>query len=274
MNGESGPRGLEATTALAGEDGTYSAVLSGDWEIWGPNGGYLAAIALRAAGRVAEIPRPVSFYCHFLSSPAFAAVELAVETRKRGRRAESIAVEMTQEGRPVLSALVRTAADGEGHEHQEAPPPAVAPVEDSEPIRRVKDGKPLFPYWGNFSCRRAGLAAGGEEEPEGRAAIREWVRFEPAPSFADPFLEAARPLILLDTYGWPAAWQRYGEKTRVAPNLDTAAWFHHAEPASEWLLIEEQCHTAGGGLLGVAGRVWSQSGRLLASGGAQLKTLD
>jgi acyl-CoA thioesterase II len=271
VTGAASPRGLEATTALAGEDGAYSVALSGDWEIWGPNGGYLAAIALRAAGRVAEIPRPVSFYCHFLSSPAFAEVELSVATLKRGRSTESLAVQMTQEGRPVLSALVRTAAEGEGHEHQEAPPPAVAPLEDSEPIRRIKDGKLLFPYWGNFSCRRAESVEGGAEEPEGRAAIREWVRFEPVASFADPFLEAARPLVLLDTYGWPAAWQRYGEKTRVAPNLDTAAWFHHADPDSEWLLIDEECHRAGDGLLAVAGRVWSQSGRLLASGGAQLK---
>jgi acyl-CoA thioesterase len=271
VNGAHVPRGLEETTALAGEDGAYSAVLSRDWEIWGPNGGYLAAIALRASGRLAEIPHPVSFYCHFLSSPAFAEVELSVEILKRGRRAESLAVRMTQEGRPVLSALVRTATDGEGHEHQEASPPAVASPEDSESIARVKDGKLLFPYWGNFSCRRAEDVEGGEEEPKGRAVIREWVRFEPAASFADPFLEAARPLILLDTFGWPAAWQRYGEETRVAPNLDTAAWFHHADPASEWLLIDEECHHAGGGLLGVAGRVWSQSGRLLASGGAQLK---
>lgn len=271
MNGAPTPRGLEATTALVGEGGSYSVALSDDWEIWGPNGGYLAAIALRAAGRLAEIPRPVSFYCHFLSSPAFAEVELSVETLKRGRRAESLAVRMTQEGRPVLSALVRTATEGEGHEHQEAPPPVVVSPEESEPILRVKDGKPLFPYWGNFSCRRAGLVEGGVEEREGRAAIREWVRFEPVASFADPFLEAARPLVLLDTYGWPAAWRRYGEETRVAPNLDTSAWFHHADPASEWLLIDEECHSAGEGLLGVAGRVWSQSGHLLASGGAQLK---
>lgn len=271
MNGAPTPRGLEATTALAGEDGAYSVALSDEWEIWGPNGGYLAAIALRAAGRVAEIPRPVSFYCHFLSSPAFAEVELSVETLRRGRRAESLAVRMTQEGRTVLSALVRTATDGEGHEHQEPSPPAVAPPEDSGPISRVKDGKPLFPFWGNFSCRRPDATESEGEEREGRAAIREWVRFEPVASFGDPFLEAARPLILLDTYGWPAAWRRYGEETRVAPNLDTAAWFHQADPASEWLLIDEECHRAHEGLLGVSGRVWSQSRRLLASGGAQLK---
>ncbi len=103
---------LEHATRMQGDGGKYLAHLSSDWEIWGPNGGYLAAIALRAAGRAAHIQRPRSFYCHFLSSPAVDAVELNVKVIKQGRRAESFAVEMTQEGKPILHALVKTVADG------------------------------------------------------------------------------------------------------------------------------------------------------------------
>jgi len=40
-------------TALEGGDGRYRAHLSPDWAIRGPNGGYLAVIAVRAAGREA-----------------------------------------------------------------------------------------------------------------------------------------------------------------------------------------------------------------------------
>jgi len=39
---------LDHDTTPSGADGRYTIVLSGDWRIWGPNGGYLAAIALRA----------------------------------------------------------------------------------------------------------------------------------------------------------------------------------------------------------------------------------
>lgn len=41
---------LDRDTALTGSAGRYTAALSEDWRIWGPNGGYVAAVALRAAG--------------------------------------------------------------------------------------------------------------------------------------------------------------------------------------------------------------------------------
>ena len=114
---------LDEATELEGGDGTYAIALSEEWEIWGPSGGYLAALTLRAAGMHAGIPRPVSYYCHFISPPAFDRVELAVEVVKAGRRSESLAVRMTQGGGEVMFALVRTAAEAPGYRHQvvEAP---------------------------------------------------------------------------------------------------------------------------------------------------------
>jgi acyl-CoA thioesterase-2 len=49
---------LEIDTALeyVGE-GRYRATLSGEWQIWGPMGGDVAAVAVRAAG--AESPFPL-----------------------------------------------------------------------------------------------------------------------------------------------------------------------------------------------------------------------
>ncbi|MGC1853226.1 MAG: thioesterase family protein [Solirubrobacterales bacterium] len=261
------PISLAEATDLVGDGGRYSIQLSRAWEIWGPSGGYLAAIALRAAGRRAEIPRPASFYCHFLSSPDFDEVELAVEVLKRGRRSESLAVKMIQRGKPVLFALVRTVADAPGYRHQELAAPEVPAPSECEPYERLVDGKPIFPFWGNVSCRRPERGANVGEKA---ALIREWVRFEPEASFEDPFVDAARPLILLDTFGWPAVYQKHRGVDYVAPNLDTSVWFHQAAQASEWLLIDHGCPVAGDGLLGVSGRVWGGGGRLLASGGAQL----
>src|SRR5215468_6515100 len=101
---------LDASTRVTGAGGSYRIMLSEAWNGWGPNGGYLAAIALRAAGEVAQIRRPASLYCHFLSAPAFDEVRLDVALLKSGRRAEALSVQMRQRDKPVLTALVRTAA--------------------------------------------------------------------------------------------------------------------------------------------------------------------
>ena len=49
---------LDRDTAVVGDGGRYTATLSDDWEIWGPNGGYIAAILLRAAGASHRPPGP------------------------------------------------------------------------------------------------------------------------------------------------------------------------------------------------------------------------
>jgi acyl-CoA thioesterase II len=256
------PIGLDEATQLEGDSGRYSTCLSEAWEIWGPSGGYLAALALRAAGHCAEIARPASFYCHFLSSPAFAEVELAVELLKRGRRSESLAVEMTQEGKRVLYALVRTAANAPGYRHQQLEAPNLLPPHECPSVDRT-----TYNFWRNVSCRRPERWGDGEEEP---AVAREWLRFEPTPRFDDLFVDAARPLILLDTFGWPAAYRRYRGADYTAPNLDISVSFHRFGGESDWLLVDHECPVAEDGLLGVSGRVWDVDGELLASGIAQL----
>ena len=264
-----GASDLKHATRVEAHNGRYAAQLSEDWEIWGPNGGYLATIALRAAGIVAQIKQPASFYCHFLSSPAFNAVQLDVSVLKQGRRAESLAVEMTQGGKPILHALVRTAADAPGHIHQHPEAPQVPPPEDLKdytellPTRRP----PAFSFWNNVERRPVDQST--TDEPTA-PVVRDWARFRPRACFEDPFLDAARALILLDTFGFPAAYRHYRSWKYLAPNLDTSAWFHRSSPDSEWLLIDNECAVAERGLMGVNGRVWDTRGRLLATGSAQL----
>jgi len=261
---------LDRATKLDGDDGSYSISLSRAWEIWGPNGGYLAAIALRAASMRAEIRWPASFYCHFLRPPDFDRVELDVSFLRQGRRSESLAVSMTQAGVPVLQALVRTAADAPGYEHQQLQAPDVPPPGELRTIEELyaETERPSFPFWENIERRPIDQSTSTEPGP---AIVREWARFRPDPCFDDPFLDASRSLILLDTYGWPAAYRMYRDRSMVAPNLDTSAFFHRfTTPSSPWLLIDHESIVAHRGLLGVSGRVWNSDGQLLATGSAQL----
>jgi len=265
---------LDAATKLDGGPGTYTTVLSRAWEIWGPSGGYLAALALRAAGLGAEIARPASFYCQFLRPPSFGRVDLDVSLLKPSRRSEALVVQLTQQNRPILHALVRTATDAPGYEHEQTDPPDVPSPEVLQSTDELwaDEERPPFAFWDNLERRPIDQQFRPASSTAERSSpiVREWVRFRPAGCFDDPFVDAARSLILLDTYGWPAAFRMHRDGTYLAPNLDTSAWFHQLGRQSEWLLIDHECPVGERGLLGVSGRVWDLDRRLVASGGAQL----
>jgi acyl-CoA thioesterase len=266
---------LDDATKLEGGPETYSMILSEAWEIWGPSGGYLAALALRAAGQSAELAQPASFYCQFLRPPSFGRVDLDVGFLKRSRRSEALVVQLTQEGKAILHALVRTAADAPGYEHNETNAPDVPSPEALRSTDELwtDEERPPFAFWDNVERRPIDqqltppMSSAGERSSP---IAREWARFRPVGRFDDRFVDAARSLILLDTYGWPAAFRMHRDGAYLAPNLDTSAWFHHWSPQSEWLLIDHECPVAERGLLGVTGRVWDDDRRLVASGGAQL----
>jgi acyl-CoA thioesterase II len=257
--------------ALPGGDGRYRAQLSKDWEIWGPNGGYVAAIALRAAGLRSQIARPASFACHFQSVARFGRLDVEVTPLKMGRRAESLRVSLTQEGRPILEAMVRTAVRAAGLEHSVESPPAVPDPETLQDVEDLRDpDESRYPFWNNLECRTLHPERVREERRARDPRWLEWYRFRPRATFEDPWVDAGRLLLLIDTLAWPAAVQAHPMTKFTAPNHEVSVWFHRSAPESDWLLADNDCPVAEGGLMGTHGRVWSRDLRLLASGGAQL----
>jgi acyl-CoA thioesterase len=95
-------------TAVSGLNGRYTANLAEGWEVWGPQGGYVAAVALRGAEAADSFRRPVSFACHFLRAAQVGRVDIRVESLRRTKRAESLRVALLQEGVALLEALVWT----------------------------------------------------------------------------------------------------------------------------------------------------------------------
>ena len=98
-------------------DGCFTAMVHDDWEIWGPCGGYVAALALRAAGAESHLARPASFFCHYLGVAAFEPVDIEVTTLRQARTACSQRVSMMQAGRPILEATVWSIGDVDGLSH-------------------------------------------------------------------------------------------------------------------------------------------------------------
>jgi acyl-CoA thioesterase II len=264
---------LADDTAVSGGDGHFTADLSRDWEIWGPNGGYVASVALRAAAAHSQFARPASFHCHFLSVARFEEVQLDVRTLRVSRRAESMAVSMSQGGTAVLEAIAWFVADGDGLVHDHAAMPAVAPHAERRSITELlpPDAEVNFRFWLNFDHKPLDWWENPADRPPGDPVFRGWYRFAPVATFADPAVDACRSLVLLDTMSWPAATRAHTfDLPWVAPNIDLAVQFHRAEPATEWLLADAAAPVAEDGLIGFQSKVWSDTGALLASGAGQL----
>jgi acyl-CoA thioesterase len=259
-------------TGLDGGEGRYQAKLSQDWRIWGPNGGYIAAIALRAAGRESRLARPATFTCQFLDVGAFAPAQVRVEAWRRGRAAEAFGVSLEQDGKHLLEAQVWTVGelDGLAHDVSQAPDvPSPEELPEFAPTPAPGDPPP-HPFWQNLERRPLDREPTGQRRA-GHPTSRGWYRFRPRACFDDPYVDAARSLLLLDTMSWPAVRMLYVEQPAViAPSLDVSAQFHALDPASEWLLVETSAEVARDGLIGFRSRVWSQKRQLLASGGGQL----
>lgn len=238
-------------------DGHYQLRLHEDWKVWGPNGGYLAACALRAAGAESQHALPVSYFGQYLRVPVFSEVNIHVDCIKPGRSASAYSVRMVQNDKLMLQAQVWTADSGKGLEHCYFPHPS-----HFKPLAEAGQRPPVgpMPFWDNLEIRQI-------KNDDGH--FGHWYRFVPEFAPSDAFLDAARSLILIDTMQWPAAWHAHSAPDYVAPSLDLYVRFHgNAEP-SPWLFSNAVADTAKNGLLAGSGAVWNEAGNLVATGASQ-----
>ena len=266
---------LEQDTAIERVGhGRYRAAISTDWALWGPVGGYVAGIALRAAGEHSALPLPASLSCHYLSPARFDAVDIEVDCQRTSRSAESLTVLMTQHGTPVLSALVWAIADDiRGPERRLSGPPDVpAPGQVAEMARdpdlaskTATAATATGTFWRNLELRKVV----DQSRPEG-LQIHSWVKFRPRPYFEDPWVDACRELISIDTAILPAVATALAGDRFVAPSIDLYAAFHSSPPAEDYLLVTAQGTAAGGGLVSGTAQTRSADGTLTSSGGSQL----
>jgi acyl-CoA thioesterase II len=256
-------------SSVTGGGGEYRAQLSADWQVWGPFGGYVAAVALRALAAESALRRPASFHCDFLAVARFAEIRMHVTTLRRGKRSHALAARVEQDGAPILAAsawFIDAGMDGFAHEDgvmPAVPPPAAlrsfAELAENYaewyPIWRCVDGKPS--RW--------------SDEP-GAPVWHTWMRFVDTPSLDDPILDAARSVMWMDMMMWNAAIQPHlpGPLSHLAPSLDLSVLFHAPAPDDEWLLCDAHAPVARAGLVGCTGRLWAPSGRQVASGSSHL----
>jgi acyl-CoA thioesterase II len=262
---------VQHATTVSSANGRYAAVIDPEWCIWGPIGGYVAAIAMRAVGlAVPAGHRPVTLSCQFLAKADAGTIEIIVEPLKSGSTA-FFNVRLLQNDTVFFQAQICTTAKQEGPSHIDARAPEVPRPDalESFAAQLVRFGHTPMGFWTNVDGRQVDFRPPGDPDPRG-CRTECWMRFEEWQVVADPFLDAVRALILIDTNIWRAYNRGQSELPKhVAPSLDLTVWFHDAAPESQWQLVDAHADYAGHALLNGSARIWSEDGRLVASGGGQ-----
>lgn len=246
-----------AVTRVAEDE--FAATLSRDWWVFtGANGGYLAAVVLRAlTERVADQTRSVrSLTVHYLRPPSEGDVTITTNVVREGRSLATLTATMAQEGREIALAMAAFSRPRPSMTFSDAPMPAAPPVEETPPSQWPED---LFPPIARrFHYRPVGTEAVFAGLPEARVAA--WTRLrEPAP--LDPVL-----LSLVADALAPAVFPKASAPV-AATTIDLTV--HFRAPADEppgdgWVLATFASRVGVDGFVEEDGEIWTPDGRLLA----------
>jgi len=250
----------DTAVAPAG-DGVWSATVSDQWAVpRGPNGGYIAALVLRAMeAQVADPARaPRSLTLHYLRPPAPGPCELHIIVERAGRTLTSLGARMVQEDRTMVVALGAFAADFPTVADYATPAPAVGPPPAA--LHTVPDGPGVPPI-----ARRTAMApvfgpgpmSGGDE-----ALVGGWLRL------AQPRIADAAALAFYCDAWLPAPFARLTVPA-PAPTVDLTIHFRTRLPHPDMapgdpVLARFSSTTSHGGFFEEDGEIWAPDGTLLA----------
>jgi acyl-CoA thioesterase len=263
--------GFEADTAVEPLGGNrFGAEMSDRWWVGrGPNGGYVAAVVLRAILAAAGETRPPrSLTVHYPRAPKAGPVELAVEVQREGSRASFVSARMEQDGEVQATALAVLSEDwAEGGFTELEMPDAGEPGEMHAIEASDAPGAPRMLQ--NYLVRPA---LGEPAFSGGPARHGTWIRSR-EPRLLDAPLAAA----FLDTW-YPAPFVRV-ETPRPAPTIDYTVHFRAPLPppgasAEDAYLVAFRTGLARDGFFEEDGELWSADGVLLAQSRQRALLLD
>jgi acyl-CoA thioesterase len=253
--------GFEADTAV--EDlggGRFGAEMSERWWVGkGPNGGYVAAVILRAIQASASPARaPRSLTVHYQRAPRAGRVEVEVTVEREGGRVTFLSARLVQEEKVQATAQAVLSENwSEEEAFNEARMPAAGEPGELHTIDPTLDGRPNMLQ--NYRFR----PALGEQAFSGGAPYTgAWIRTR-EPRLLDAPLAAA----FLDTW-FPAPFVRL-EKPHGAPTIDYTVHFRSPLPPTgvapeDPYLVSFKSNIARHGFFEEDGELWSAGGVLLA----------
>jgi acyl-CoA thioesterase len=251
-----------ATAVHLAEGGGLVASLDPGWDVGGGilNGGYLLAVAGRAALLDSPHPHPVALSASYLRAPAAGPARLTVEPGPAGRTLAHALVTLADAEGTCLTVQATTATLGDGAVDRSSPMPDVPPVEECFSIAENAALAPpgvqvpglTFRVDTRIDLATAGWAFG---RPSREPVMRAWVRFadgrEPDPLALVTFADVLPPTSWsMGRMGW-------------APTVQLQVLVR-AVPAPGWCLVEARANDVADGWLDEDYRIWDSTGRLVA----------
>jgi acyl-CoA thioesterase len=227
----------------------------------GPNGGYVAALVLRALGLAVADPAraPRSLTVHYTAPPAEGPAEIETRIERAGRSLTTVSARLRQGDRLLAVALAAFSSSREAVSFQDGTMPEVKPPEECPAM----PGR--IPIHARYELRPAlgALPFSGAES----ARVGGWIRLAEGRRPTDALLVAAY------ADAWPPSFfARLAGDAQVgrgAPTVDLTLHFRAALPragdrAGEYTLVRFRSRYADEGFVEEDGEIWSRDGRLLA----------
>jgi len=248
------------TRVIRSADGAFEARIDpGWWILAGPNGGYVAAILLRAmeaaVGDAERAPRSITI--HYTAPPARGAARIETQVERTGRSLTTVTARMWQDDRILCVGVAAFSKPRASLEFDHTRAPQVAPPEACEPMQAVIEIHKRYEQRWAIAARPWSNA---DEAHSGG-----WIRLR-EPRIADATLIAAY------TDAFPPAVLSLAAEAGIGgpiPTVDLTIHFREALPLpaarpQDFTLALFRSRRARSGFVEEDGEIWSAEGVLLA----------
>lgn len=231
-----------------------------------PNGGYLLAVAARAAGEALALDGsahrdPLAATAHYLRAPDPGPATVVTEVLRTGRSASQVRATMHQDGQPCVDVVltVGTLAEPEATEPERwsrVPPVALPPLDECFRLPASREGSPfVVPIMDRVDLLAdpacLGFALG---QPSGAGELRGWLQFADGRPI-DPLAL----LVFLDVFP-PASFDI--ARSGWVPTLSLTAYLR-ARPAPGPLRAVQRVQVLADDRLDEVCELWDATGRLV-----------
>jgi acyl-CoA thioesterase len=250
---------FERDTSVSEVDpGVFEGHVNRDWWIvFGPNGGFLAAMLVKAMGAAVDDHSRMarSLTIHYTAAPVEGAVRIHTTIERAGRSLTTVSARMVQGERLIALAIgAFSSSRTPAIEFSDAPPPEVPQPEEIDSFERQGELPPFTRQW------EVRPAIGVEPFTGSNGSTRTggWIR----PLDQHP-IDAALVAQLTDAW-LPAVFIRLTEPDAV-PTIDLTIHFRADLPLpADFALVTFETRLSAGGFVEEDGWIWARDGQLIA----------